>query len=525
MAQKININFKKLVLAAVAFAFALPLFTSGNTFAAGNACTDGPTNRDALSTAIRSHNSSSNNDISTTIKLCGDISYSRNNSAVPSIDKGSVTIDLNGWSITNTNGGTALTVGRTNTGTFQRPNYVYGSLTIVGEGEVNGTVSNQYASNGASISLQGGTYTASNAGTYAANGYEAYPVNGKYVVAEEGLKVYGTSGNQVLEPEITADNFIVDPSEDSEGLFLRKGESGKIEVTLPDGSTSGVTFTLEYGEDCFTIDEQGNVTASDDITGWDIVLVSPTYEPTIVKEIYVTVFSVEPADDSEDAAAAAAETINDLLDNDCPSSEEGAELPESWQETLGEDAEETAYIINELIYEGDTVYTSVDVTEYEPTDEEVSAIKSVIKNVKSSNIKYYDVTISMSYFDYYDEEYVEFGAVHKLNRKAKIFLAEVTDPADGFKRTYYVVRYHDGEPELLTEGEDFIIEDGKIYLFTDKFSVFALGYKDSPIVKLAPDTGAAKSETGSASVNLSVVSVVAVASVALAGAAIFAKRK
>ena len=120
-----------------------------------------------------------------------------------------------------------------------------------------------------------------------------------------------------------------------------------------------------------------------------------------------------------------------------------------------------------------------------------------------------------------------------MKKPIRVFIAETTDPEAGYTRKYYMVSYHRGEPELLEEGVDFEVVDGKIYLISNKFSVFALGYKDvlAPVVTsttysvTAPETGANTAAEDSASVNASVAVLGAIAAATLGGVAVFAKRK
>ena len=63
---------------------------------------------------------------------------------------------------------------------------------------------------------------------------------------------------------------------------------------------------------------------------------------------------------------------------------------------------------------------------------------------------------------------------------------ELQEVAEGYTRTYYVVRVHDGKAELL---ETTLSEDGKSLTFeTDKFSTYALTYVDSLASEETPTT-------------------------------------
>ena len=136
------------------------------------------------------------------------------------------------------------------------------------------------------------------------------------------------------------------------------------------------------------------------------------------------------------------------------------------------------------------------------------------------NIDYYDVSV------YLKSSGMNVGQLHKLNDKITVALAKTSDPATGYTRQYFVVRKHgDAKPVVLTEGVDFYIENGVIYVISDEFSTYAVAYKDTLIPK-APDTGdEVAAESGAASVNLSTAVVIALAAVVLGGAVVFAKRK
>lgn len=162
------------------------------------------------------------------------------------------------------------------------------------------------------------------------------------------------------------------------------------------------------------------------------------------------------------------------------------------------------------------------------TSEEVDATeKADIENALSEagievdNIDYYDVSVLMKM------EGLTVGKLHKLNGKITVALTEVTDPASGYSRQYFVVRDHNGTVTVLEEGVDFYIEDGVLYVISDEFSTYAVAYKDTllPVPK-APDTGdEVVAEGDTASVSLSTAIVLASAAITLAGAIVFAKRK
>ena len=183
--------------------------------------------------------------------------------------------------------------------------------------------------------------------------------------------------------------------------------------------------------------------------------------------------------------------------------------------------------VNSAVFGGDKIETRVEVTELSEEDVDVALIET-IEGLDVDNVEYFDVSVWMSRNGY------DFGKMHQLNGKITVALTEVTDPETGYARQYIVVRQHAGEePEILVEGVDFYIEDGVLYVISDKFSTFAVAYKDTLLpakeevvyAVTAPNTGENTTNEGGASANLSVAVIAAIAAVTLAGAAVFAKRK
>ena len=144
-----------------------------------------------------------------------------------------------------------------------------------------------------------------------------------------------------------------------------------------------------------------------------------------------------------------------------------------------------------------TVETEVKVTDIngsvDPTEK--AAIEKELAPYNVDHIDYYDVSVLLKI----DGE--EFGKLHKLNGEITVALAKTSDPATGYTRQYFVVRDHNGTVTVLTEGVDFYIENGVIYVISDEFSTYAVAYKDTLIPK-SPDTGEeVTAEAGATSVN------------------------
>ena len=199
------------------------------------------------------------------------------------------------------------------------------------------------------------------------------------------------------------------------------------------------------------------------------------------------------------------------------------------QEMFGSEWQTVIENLNEAVAYGDVIRTRVNVEEITPETDVEAAILKVLNPYGVDSIDYYDVTVEMyvTYEGEGGEEEYSLGLVHKLNGAITVALAKTTDPETGYTRTYYVVRMHDGEePEVLVEGRDFYIEDGVIYVISDRFSTYAVAYKDTLIPETtvttsvtSPDTGASTSEGASASSNALVMLMAVMTAITLAGAA------
>lgn len=250
----------------------------------------------------------------------------------------------------------------------------------------------------------------------------------------------------------------------------------------------------------------------------------------VVKNVTVVVYSVE-ADPETDPEGVTADTLKEYIEGifkDSNTWEEFVEKVQKSREIFGDGFEylwSTAGV-NGAVFGGDKIETRVEVTELSEEDVDAALIET-IEGLDVDNVEYFDVSVWMSRNGY------DFGKMHQLNGKITVALTEVTDPETGYARQYIVVRQHAGEePEILVEGVDFYIEDGVLYVISDKFSTFAVAYKDTllPVEEVvytvtAPNTGENTANEGGASANLSAAVIAAIAAVTLAGAAVFAKRK
>ena len=479
MVQKIS-TFRRLGLAGAALAMAVAVGVVP-TGSASAAC-EGPADLGQLQVLLDERNDNQN------VTLCGNIDGQF------TVYRRMTTINLNGYSI---NSGSEA---------FARVRE-QGQITITGAGNVNGRMSGGF--NASSFIAAGGTYTDANVANFVAAGTEAYNVGGVYTV----------------EPEITSANFVVSPV-DPEEITIRKGQTAQITATLPAGSTSGVTFEADT-DGVIEIDENGAITTVG--TGYTWVTVTPTYDTSLTKGVYVNVYDIEPVSEPEeeqyegevDAAENLAGVIDEGLVDDNGDATEGAETAFN-----GFNVDNVINQLQEAMSYGEVINTQIYKDEAYLTDSQRAEMAELMDGVSMDNIKFYEIDVDI----YRGADWI--GGLSEVKKPIRVFIAEATDPEAGYTRKYYMVSYHRGEPELLEEGVDFEIVDGKIYLISNKFSVFALGYKDvlAPVVTTtysvtAPETGVNTVAEGSASTNASVAVLGAIAAATLGGVAVFAKRK
>lgn len=143
----------------------------------------------------------------------------------------------------------------------------------------------------------------------------------------------------------------------------------------------------------------------------------------------------------------------------------------------------------------------------------LEGINSLVK--ENGNIKvasYFDITINVK-----NTELDEIIAVlSELDKKItfNVLLPEdISKVQDGYTRTYYIVRYHDGKAEIL----DATIDGNVLTFASDKFSTYAIAYTDTL------NTPIENPSTGDNILVYVVTSVIAV--LGIAGTLIFTSKK
>ena len=113
--------------------------------------------------------------------------------------------------------------------------------------------------------------------------------------------------------------------------------------------------------------------------------------------------------------------------------------------------------------------------------EDVEAITNVSSELKVAS--FFDITLNVN--NSITGENV--GKLTELKKELTFNVAlpeDLTKVEEGFTRTYYIVRYHDGESEIL----DTELNGNVLTFATDKFSTYAIAYKDVAVKKEETET-------------------------------------
>lgn len=150
--------------------------------------------------------------------------------------------------------------------------------------------------------------------------------------------------------------------------------------------------------------------------------------------------------------------------------------------------EETLSKMEEELAEYEDINVTVEIENQTKEDIEEAVLKAidetVEKNIKGGNLLgYFDISINVKNGDELVGNLDELGSKIKLN---VLLPKEIKAVEEGYTRTYYVIRYHGDKAEILSAS---LLEDGKTVEFeSDKFSTYALAYKDSKEESDVPKT-------------------------------------
>ena len=163
---------------------------------------------------------------------------------------------------------------------------------------------------------------------------------------------------------------------------------------------------------------------------------------------------------------------------------ETEELKDNLIESLKEAAKENPLLAE--ILKNNNVEVKVEVVEVKQ-DEIESVEKDKIEKALEEKtetgkiLKYLDISILVKNND-------ENGEVVDKLSKVKEEIKFTVDIPEGFERTYYIVKLHNGEVEIIEDVK--ISEDGKSLIFaSDEFSTYAIAYNDVEKKEASSDSG------------------------------------
>lgn len=150
-----------------------------------------------------------------------------------------------------------------------------------------------------------------------------------------------------------------------------------------------------------------------------------------------------------------------------------------------------AFKDSDMYVEDKNIIVKVDISNQDSNDlsnEVIDNMDSELKNkyAEAKVVGYFDVTLSILDSD----DGTVLGQLDELKNtiKLNVVLPEgLKNVAEGYTRHYYILRYHDGEIQILDANVD---GDGNYLTFeSDKFSTYALAYNDVKVETVVPKTG------------------------------------
>lgn len=242
----------------------------------------------------------------------------------------------------------------------------------------------------------------------------------------------------------------------------------------------------------------------------------------VLKRATMLIYDVE-ADAETDEEGITAQTLEDFINQlaAVENPEDARALADKAQRVFGDRWLFTETLLGLSMLGGQKINTRVAVTEIEEEEVADELLETVAK-LNIDDVTYYDVSVLME-----TENGLKLGQLHELSDVITVALAKAVDPETGYMREYIVIRQHGDQIDIFTEGNGFRIVDGVIYVDSDKFSTYAVAYKDT-LIPVAPDTGMIShesKETAQSMTSALAAIITTTAIIALAGAIKFAKRK
>ena len=298
------------------------------------------------------------------------------------------------------------------------------------------------------------------------------PSTDNYVGAESDAVKFEIAKKEISKGMLTInpDTIKADGEEKSPEIVMKDGDAEMVEGT--DYVVTGDAKTDKVGTHFITIEGQGNYTGSFE-TSWEMYSERTSYQKEEAEggrgelEIFVDIEG---------------NTENVTVDN---LTTDVAKTFLSEEELARYNAGEHVLIYVELFEE--------DKATADATEKELLAKK--FKEIGAEDIRWFDISVWKKIGNDAAEQ------VHDIKTAIEMTIevpAEHQNAEEGYTRTFYFGRAHDGEAEVIAETNEI-----KVKFSSDKFSTYALGFKDAENKKEEAETeeegkgeSAADDETG-----------------------------
>ncbi|MBR2837060.1 hypothetical protein IKE79_01745 [Candidatus Saccharibacteria bacterium] len=310
------------------------------------------------------------------------------------------------------------------------------------------------------VTIEGGVYSVLPALDYIKQGYTAYADSGSYVVT--------------AMPDTDVPNTI----------YLAKGASYDLTKVMDATARKYGNFNFS-GIQKYASLSNWVLTGTAAGSGQFEYRFEDAYGGGIGNFVTVVVYEVTPDEDASEGDA-------DVIKSDAAAAVEailnGADAVEGFEYADGIDAQD----VKNIVAEGGVITTTVSagvVASNEVSEEVAGAIDDEVAESLGEDATlagYYDIDVELLAVVNGDE--IALGRLTKLSEEVMITVdlpEGLEGPAAGMERTYFMVRYHNGETKVINAINN---GDGTISISSGDFSTYALAYVDEPVAT-TPDTG------------------------------------
>jgi len=366
-----------------------------------------------------------------------------------------------------------------------------GKLVVTG-GKITGTASTlKYESNGSgSTSIGGGITIAQHTTTLAIDA----KISGGEISGKEALYVVFPEANpnkEIVKVEVSGGKFNTTVKDFLKENYAVKKVDNKFEVyekynvRIALLENVEAVLSTEYAE----IGEEVTITLTPKV-GFEfskLVVIANDNTNVNVTKVSDTVYKfVMPEDE-----VAITVKYTPIQTTEIPVVGENAEIgvkdPVKTEEVLLETLEGITDETLKEVLENTSVKVKVEVEDVVATDETKEEFESALEDVKDAKlVSYFDITVAVK--NALTNESVT--TLTDLTKEIELMVeipTNLEEVKEGYTRTYYIVREHNGKVERLENVK--VSHDGKHVVFSSKeFSTYALAYTDS-LETTTPDTG------------------------------------